>query len=116
MLGNEHCSPSCSKTDLLVTRNGFVIRFQGLSVKAAVIVDLEAHDYEEDDHMSLRSFYWTVVSKKNTPHLVMLEFCFFMLYQVCGVDLKSNLRDQQVKHHFFKFFIDFRPFLAPVGP
>lgn len=93
-----------------------MIRFQGLSAKAAVIVDLEAHDYEEDDHMSLRSFYWTVVSKKNTPHLVMLEFCFFMLYQVCGVDLKSNLRDQQGKHNFFKFFIDFRPFLAPVGP
>lgn len=56
---------------LLVTRNGFVIGFQGVSAKAAVIVELEAHDDEEDDHMILRSFYWSVVSK-NKKHLIWL--------------------------------------------
>lgn len=94
-----------------------MIRFQGVPAQAAVIVDLEAHDYEEDDHMSLGSFYWTVVSKKKHTSFGNVGILFFfMLYQVCGVDLKSNLRDQQGKHNFFNFFIDFRPFLAPVGP
>lgn len=56
--------PAAVKTDLLVTRNGSVIGFQGVSAEAAVTVDFEAHDYEDDDHMSPRSLYWTVVSEK----------------------------------------------------
>lgn len=66
---------------LLATRNGFVIKFQEVSAKAAFLVDLDAHDNEEDNHMSLISFYWSVVSKK-TPHFEVLE-----LSKSCGVNL-----------------------------
>lgn len=83
----------------LVTCNGFVIGFQGVSAKAAAIANLEAHDDEEDDHMSLRSFYWFVVSKKKqkqkTPHLVVLDL-FIMLHQKV---VESIYKDLRLFHH-----------------
>lgn len=70
---------------LLVTRNGFVIGFQGVSAKAAVIADLEAHDDEGNNHMSLRSFYWFIVKLRNKTNEL-----FFLLGSIkeCGLILK----------------------------